>query len=378
MMKLRSKLPLLVTLVLAWGIAPSPAHPMDDEELKFMTPRDDNLPLVFNYKGKETSDPKTIPIVANSLFSEEVAKVSPVSQKIGGTARIVMDAAPLHEFTTVIKDRFGISRGAEAQRFLDAYFKVADNMFAEAVKRAKVFDSVTVEKGNAVPTSSNGSDFILWRENSQWFIRNKNGPRNFVYTSPKGLPGRMEMLPQAAGDSRNAANSSALSSARVGRKTYYHFAGKEVASADEAIGIINSYNDDSVKDVKSSPIQLKGRLLIARASKSTPNFSRAMPNPDQERVSNAMFAAADRARIEAIIKSGLFEEIVVKTIDTEGPPPQGFDVEIWQSPSKPMTWNCKAGSSPPFNIEMGGELNQMVERLGKSIAATGYPERAAQ
>lgn len=129
--------------------------------------------LIFAYNGVEYTDVRELERAVRDHQETRIKRGGAVSTALGGRAKIIVPTNP--------KARpLGSNLLLEVQHSLgfSAYVRALNDRNVELIKRAKMFDSVVIERGDIMEPLQDSYDWLLWQRPDQplvWFGRAQTG-----------------------------------------------------------------------------------------------------------------------------------------------------------------------------------------------------------
>jgi len=191
----RKVLPLLMALGLtACAQAEKPPEPLAgpvDRVLKLNMPRSPEEPVVYRYAGDNITNPDQFIARVWSDSNRELGGVVPALTPVGGSVRM---ALPTFEAMPIKRD----GRWGDTNFYVELYARILDDEKVEAVRRSRLFSSITVDYTDAPSRGHENSDFTLWKEGPGWWIRHRSGDAFLITQTTPGLASWLRGLRIAA------------------------------------------------------------------------------------------------------------------------------------------------------------------------------------
>ncbi|HTH96331.1 MAG TPA: hypothetical protein VL574_02885 [Stellaceae bacterium] len=296
----------------------------------------------YAQNGKPLASEDTFTAALNTTLTASLSQVPSLAPI--GSLRLIMPIRTLDD-TNINTDNPNGSR-QYANAMLD-YQRMLDRYHDAALEHSGGFQPVTVDSDPA-PISDGKSEFSLWFRNGRWHLRYHEGDVHDIADSPD-LPGWVAAVRAAAEKARSEGGRvSMLYSIQTNGNgaPHFRFAGDDYASATDLAPALKAAwigAGDQVTPL-AQPIGAKLRIVVPAHPKPADislAHADAADGPEIRQADKAFYDAVTAGEIESIRKSGLFQEVEVKTQDVTDVIVGANDATLWRAAKAPEQWSFR-------------------------------------
>jgi len=314
----------------------------------FTTPPTPGRPVVFHWRGNSYDGTDAFIAGVTTRVAEMVAPLRPNGEP-KGSLRLVL---PVRSAVAAAGGEIKPGEAAVAQAR-----GIIDQGRVTALRNAALFEPITVEVGSIAIPDAGTSDFVLWFTDGFWNLRYRRGdPKRFPDQNDLAIwLGAVRAQSQLAlqGPGEPSLGLTITYQSNTPDRVSYRFNGEDYSANEPLIPAMKAAFDDAAARIPPMAGRLGGRIKIVLTSTITP-----LPNtvpllarnrPQQSPAIAAVIAEANAAhwhasvaaKVEAMRRSRLFDEVVVETAEHDDVALAGFDYVMWQLPGKPYAWRYR-------------------------------------
>ena len=327
----------------------------NNDTISVTVPSTSGQPNTYSWRGQSFTGSNAFLAGVSARVADMVAGIERGAAV--GSARVLLPSRVL-SFGASATNPAG---SAEGQRTIERALQLLDDGHVTALRRSGLFEPIRTEAGSPVLPAADGTDFVVWFDNNQWNLRYRSGDPQITGNPPDlGIWMRavrnVVKTAQAGGGKPTLTLSMTLRPAAP-NGVMFTFNGVAYETAEALNPVVRAALLEEARGVQPVANRLGGRLkVVVLTSHVGMQIALNGGNPRANETMRSAFSNHSEsialARVEALRRSRLFDDVVTETADLKEAPLGGFDYVLWEPVGTPLAWHYRSRRKGGDNLAL--------------------------